>query len=544
MNLQTQVDLELRKIHREKNRIGYLPTLIVLVSSILYLKNSIGFDLYTILSLSLIVLGTGVRILINELLFDSWIQKKTAVVVAFYLSYVLIGLAWSTHLYDVQSRFGPSSMQSMYLLLIMGALLTGASTSLQAQPSLFMIYLLSMTLGAVLLFFYNSGPPYIILNILLFTFISLAHYKVSHDQLKKLILMKIKMNSEAEKLKNFVDTAPGFVGLISKDHVCYLANQITTDLYPNIIGTKIGSLDPTSKWEKFVIDFIQSDKIYDVGEHYSCFNGMDIYALMRVRKLDDGGAIVVSLPINELVDARKQIREQEAKAVYASKLASLGEMAAGIAHEVNNPLTIIQGASNIIGKLVETDPIDREMLKVLSSKLVDTTNRISKTIRSLKSLSRNGESDPMEEVQLSKVIELCMDLSHQHLINNKIELRSPAELPELIVKGREVQLSQVLINLMNNAVDAVKRLETKWIEVRVEQVDSWAEVYVIDSGPGIPDDIREKIMEPFFTTKDVNEGTGLGLSISKSIMTEHQGDISLLQNRLHTTFRLRLPLQA
>jgi signal transduction histidine kinase len=492
--------------------------------------------------LTFIITGTALRISINELLFEAWLNKKRSVISLSYLAYFMIGLAWTIHFYEVQKHFGPSSMQTMYLLLIMGALVTGASTSLQAQPRFFYLYLVTLTIGAVFPFIHDKGPPHIFLNIFLFSLISLAHYRVSHTQLEELVLLKIKMNSETEKLKNFIDTAPGFVGLISKDHICYLANQITTDLYPNIIGSKIGNLDPTSEWEKFVIDFIESDKIYDVGEHYSNLNGNDIHALMRVRKLDDGGAIVVSLPINELIEARRLIREQEAKAIYASKLASLGEMAAGVAHEVNNPLTIIQGASSIIGKLVEKDPVDRETLKVLSSKLVDTTNRISKTVRSLKALSRNGESDPMEAVYISKVLEVCLDLSQQHMINNKIELRYPPSIPDLKVNGREVQLSQVLINLLNNAVDAVKKQETKWIEVRVDKIESWAQVLVIDSGPGIPNEIREKIMEPFFTTKDVNEGTGLGLSISKAIMTEHKGEISFLSDMPHTTFRLRIPL--
>jgi C4-dicarboxylate-specific signal transduction histidine kinase len=217
-------------------------------------------------------------------------------------------------------------------------------------------------------------------------------------------------------------------------------------------------------------------------------------------------------------------------------------MAAGIAHEVNNPLTIIQGSANVIRKLVEADPINRETLRLLSSKLIDTTNRISKTIRSLKSLSRNGETDPMEEVSISQVIEICFDLSRQHLINNKIEFRLPEKIPQLKVLGREVQLSQVLINLLNNAVDAVKDQKTRWIELRVEEIDSIAHVYIIDSGPGIPYNIHEKIMEPFFTTKDVNQGTGLGLSISKAIMTDHGGDIALISERPDTTFRLRLPL--
>jgi signal transduction histidine kinase len=542
MDLQSQVDFELRKVHQLKSRIGYIPTFFLLLGSIIYFNDHQVLDIYFILGVTFLFLGTTLRILVNEFVFQHWLQKKFWAIFLSYFSFILIGLAWSIHFYDVLLHFGPSSMQAMYTLLTIGAFATGASTTLQSQSLLFYVYLFTLCTGTLMSYLFFQGPSYIAWNIIFFTLFSLAQYTVSHRQLKNLVLTQIQMNIETDKLKNFIDTAPGFVCLISKDHICYLANQITRDLYPQIIGTTIGSLDPTSQWEKFVIDFIDSDKVYDVGEHFSSFNGNDIYVLMRVRKLDDGGVIVVSLPINELVEAKRQIRVQEAKAIYASKLASLGEMAAGIAHEVNNPLTIIQGSANVIRKLVEADPINRETLRLLSSKLIDTTNRISKTIRSLKSLSRNGETDPMEEVSISQVIEICFDLSRQHLINNKIEFRLPEKIPQLKVLGREVQLSQVLINLLNNAVDAVKDQKTRWIELRVEEIDSIAHVYIIDSGPGIPYNIHEKIMEPFFTTKDVNQGTGLGLSISKAIMTDHGGDIALISERPDTTFRLRLPL--
>jgi C4-dicarboxylate-specific signal transduction histidine kinase len=219
-------------------------------------------------------------------------------------------------------------------------------------------------------------------------------------------------------------------------------------------------------------------------------------------------------------------------------------MAAGIAHEVNNPLTILQGFASIIEQLTHQEPLDKENIRLLSGKLVHTTERISKIVKSLKSLSRNGDNDPFERVSIQTVIKEALDICGHRFKQNNIELKLPELDKDVFVKGREVQLGQVVLNLLVNAFDAVSGSDNgdKWVEVKLDSLHQGVSIDIIDSGPGVSIENAKKIMEPFFTTKDVGQGTGLGLSISKNIIEEHGGELFLIQNSKATTFRIQLPL--
>lgn len=223
------------------------------------------------------------------------------------------------------------------------------------------------------------------------------------------------------------------------------------------------------------------------------------------------------MDITELVIAKKQLREQEGKAIYAAKLASLGEMAAGIAHEINNPLTIILGSATIIEKLIEDKTLDKIAIKQLTKKLIVTSERISKTIASLKSLSRSGENDSFEEIEFSMMLEQCLDICRQRCDLHGIKLILPAFDGLVLFKGREGQLSQVVLNLLSNAIDAVKNCNECWIEVSYQQNPDSFDIFISDSG------------------------TGLGLSISKTIMNAHKGELNLVPGS-PTTFIMHLPI--
>ncbi|MEK6579858.1 MAG: HAMP domain-containing sensor histidine kinase, partial [Bdellovibrionota bacterium] len=111
----------------------------------------------------------------------------------------------------------------------------------------------------------------------------------------------------------------------------------------------------------------------------------------------------------------------------------------------------------------------------------------------------------------------------------------------LAIQGRQTQLSQVLLNLFNNAYDAVQTLTDKWIKIKVADTDQWVEIWVTDSGPGISSEVVSKMFQPFFTTKGVGKGTGLGLSISKKIIETHGGTLNVEMESPNTCFRITLP---
>lgn len=223
-----------------------------------------------------------------------------------------------------------------------------------------------------------------------------------------------------------------------------------------------------------------------------------------------------------------------------AKLSALGEMAGGIAHEINNPLAIIHGKVTQILRVSDRQSLDQDYLKEELGKVVDTTRRIARIIDGLRSFSRDGEKDPFEKISSHKVIKDTLGLCAERFRNNGIEIRV-LEGNDFIFWGRFVQIAQVLLNLMSNSFDAVKDLDEKWVEISVGEKGSSIELRVTDSGRGISNEVAQKIMQPFFTTKEVGKGTGLGLSISKGIIEDHGGTLELDRKSVHTSFVVRIP---
>ena len=237
---------------------------------------------------------------------------------------------------------------------------------------------------------------------------------------------------------------------------------------------------------------------------------------------------------------KTKLEEEQARGVMNSKLASLGEMAGGIAHEINNPLAIIIGTAQIVGvKIAKNKPADE--IKPHLDKIIETGERISKIIRGLRSFARNGDQDPFEPAKLIDVFDEGLSLITDKARSKNVTLKIPSEMP-FILNCRKVQVTQVVVNLVNNAIDAVTDLEDKWVDVHVSEDAGWISIKVTDSGNGIPQHIQEKIFQPFFTTKGPNVGTGLGLSISIGIVKSHHGSLSIDNSSKNTCFVLKLPV--
>ena len=233
--------------------------------------------------------------------------------------------------------------------------------------------------------------------------------------------------------------------------------------------------------------------------------------------------------------------QAEAKLRQSSKMASLGQMAAGVAHEINNPLAIILGkVQQMKFQLDEGEP-DPTNFRSSLDRIEVTVNRISKIIRGLRLFSRSSEKDQMVVVSLSEIVSDTLELCKERFKFHDIDLRLIVQ-QDLKLECRPTQISQVLVNLLSNSHDAVDKLSQKWIELKAEKVGANVlRISVTDSGGGIRPEIVEKIMEPFFTTKEIGQGTGLGLSISRGIVEEHQGQVFYDDSSPHTSFVIELP---
>lgn len=243
----------------------------------------------------------------------------------------------------------------------------------------------------------------------------------------------------------------------------------------------------------------------------------------------------------EEILTEQQIAEAKAKMISSTKMAALGEMSGGIAHEINNPLTVIQARAFQLSQMVELNKMDPAKIKQAAESISRTADKIARIIKSLRSFAREGSYDPFEVVPVKQIIEETLEFCRTRFYNHGIEIEVGEIDSELEVECRLIQIEQVLLNLLNNSFDAIQFLPTKWIRISVTESLDAIEISVSDAGEGVPAAIADQIMLPFFTTKEVGKGTGLGLSISAGIMRTHKGSLTLQKNAPNTTFVIRLP---
>jgi two-component system, NtrC family, sensor kinase len=250
---------------------------------------------------------------------------------------------------------------------------------------------------------------------------------------------------------------------------------------------------------------------------------------------DSDGAVAGTILIIEDISTRVQLEEQ---LQISEKMASIGLLAAGVAHEVNTPLT---GISSFTQMLLQNAEPDDPRTKVLE-KIERQTFRAAKIVNGLLNLARPAQVDS-GPVDLHAVIGDVLSLLEHQLRNSRIQVRKELGASAPIVQGIEYKLQQVFLNLFLNARDAMPR--GGWLTISTSVGPEGALVEVSDTGSGIPPDQLSRIYDPFFTTKDIGKGTGLGLSITYGIVREHAGTIacdSVVGQG--TRFTLTLPLAA
>jgi two-component system NtrC family sensor kinase len=247
------------------------------------------------------------------------------------------------------------------------------------------------------------------------------------------------------------------------------------------------------------------DRVYWLSTHFVPVFGEDGRTVDRV--------LVMARDITE----RQRIEEQ---LYQTEKLASLGTLSAGVAHEINNPLGVILGFTEILLDRIPPGSKEQEILKTIERQGLNAKRIVEKLMTYARQPAKQEEF-----TDLNKDIETVVSLLQNNLLTNKIELemRLARELPR--VHGDSGELQQVFINLVNNAVAAMPKGGKLSVLTRVNPYSQMVEAIFADSGTGIPKEIADRIFDPFFTTKKVGEGTGLGLSVSYAIVNKYGGNI-------------------
>jgi histidine kinase len=277
-------------------------------------------------------------------------------------------------------------------------------------------------------------------------------------------------------------------------------------------------------------------------------NGKTLFVTIRISPSDYSGNKVLLVSTSDIT---KRL-ETEQQLIQASKMATLGEMATGVAHELNQPLSVIKTASSFsIKKINKNEPIEAEILFNILTKIDNNVDRATKIINHMRQFARKSEMD-LEKVQVNDILEKAFEIFSQQLKLRGIEViwRIDKKLPR--INADPGRMEQVFINLLLNARDAI---EDKWgnqepqagqkkiiLKTACDARNIICEV--CDTGTGVPESISDKIFEPFFTTKEVGKGTGLGLSISYGIVNDCGGSIHVVPNKPEgACFVLKFPLQ-
>lgn len=236
-----------------------------------------------------------------------------------------------------------------------------------------------------------------------------------------------------------------------------------------------------------------------------------------------------------------ELESEQAKSVHMGRLAALGEMAGSVAHEINNPVAVIIGKVHILKRSLETlsDHALRETLLGKMNTIDEHAKRIAKIVKGLREFSHGGENNGHDEISSKALFDSVFELCGEKIKTNAVKVKS--DYSEFHFKAPRLQLEQVLVNLINNAIDAIAEKDEKWIDLSMHETEHYIHVSVTDSGNGIPPEIVTKIMLPFFTTKPVGKGTGLGLSISKGLIEKMGGDFFYDENCKNTCFKIAIP---
>jgi PAS domain S-box-containing protein len=254
---------------------------------------------------------------------------------------------------------------------------------------------------------------------------------------------------------------------------------------------------------------------------------------------EDGKVVKLTGTIQD-INFRKitelSLENERLKSIQSAKLATLGEFSAGIAHEITNPLAIIVGSVQSLPRVLDQKDKLSKKLEVIEK----SCKRISVIAKNLVRHARKSSDQDIRPNQISTVIQDSIDLAilKAKQFDTNLQFESTADG---LILCNEIELEQVFINLINNAVDAIKELEDRWVKISVTEENDKIIVKVVDSGTGLTQDIADKIFEPFYSSKKIGEGTGLGLSISKGIVENHNGSISIDHDCENTCFTVVFP---
>ena len=361
--------------------------------------------------------------------------------------------------------------------------------------------------------------------------------------------LRHQLRNEKDRFKTLIEAVPCTISWVDENLTYIAVNENLAKLLglepEQIVGKRIGFRGGNQDYLEFVKRLFHSPSD-QLNYEFLVNTEQDPRTILSVAKKYSGGtaATIIGIDITEQKMAEKLIVDQQQALVAQEKLSVLGQVSAGIGHEIKNPLAAIIGLLDLLEFRVNSKKeLPPEDILVNIEKMRKMTMRVNAIVDSLKSLSRNSENDPFVETSVKQIINEVREIYESKLRSAEIQFDDSAIPEHLKIACRESQIGQIFLNLIGNSIDALQDLDEKWIRIHAVCDQNQIVITFTDSGSGIPKDLADRILEPFVTTKPRGKGTGLGLSISKGIMEQHGGTLSINSECPNTQFILTFPVR-
>lgn len=455
---------------------------------------------------------------------------------------LLTSVSWSLLLYyslrDYHQDYRILSLNH----IIFAGVIASASYNLGLSRRDFYLFALIILMAPILFYVLNLNAAFNSLFILMLLIIFFIFTILQRRDYSK---QWIKILTQQNEMQTLINSFPAGVTLVKNMKYIY-ANDKAAETAgisnEEFIDKPVGFLLKDDDFKNFFYQFADSKKTssrHEIQFQIGNENRLNILILQKLLE-DENLIIAITLDIEDQ-------RKNELALRSASKMAALGEMSSGLAHEINNPLAVISGQAGQLLRLLDKDnktDVAHEVLQEGLERIYKTSFRIASIIKGLRQIARNDSADPTEVVCIYDIFRDTLSLCETRMRNKGIELiKTYDPQKEILIQCHEAQIGQVILNLLNNAIDAVEVLNEKWIKLGITVKENLKiQIEITDSGFGISKEIQRKIMSPFFTTKPTGKGTGLGLSISKSIVEQHGGSLFYNEQSSNTSFIIELPV--